>query len=761
MVQNVSVENNFTGGLKTEFTGLNFPENAATDTDNCVYSIVGNVSRRFGIDYENNYLSIAIPRAGAAMSEYKWNNAGGDGNTQIFVMQVGSALYFWKSSAATATAPMSRQFIAQITLTTYQVNGTFDISNECEFSDGNGYLFVYHPNCDPIYFVYSSGVITPNKITVQIRDFIGVPEPGVAVDLRPANSSAAHLYNLANQGWGEYWQYHSSTAAPLGQIAQPFNIGVSNAPIKTGDRVRLIYGPNNNIYMDCTVLGYTGTNVLVQSYIYHGTAGTYADWYMIPLPAYLWEWVQGSGVLVTLGMGNYPSNSDVWFNFKDTNDVFDPTGVMNSVSLGSGPAPKGSIILEAFNQLRSTLSGVVGVPDVTTTVRPRTGAWFQGRVWYTGVDAPTPTWTESIYFSQIVVTPDDFGHCFQVNDPTSDSLFDILPSDGGVIQIQGCGAIYKLFPVQNGLLVFAANGIWFITGSQGIGFTATDYTVVKISSIESISHTSFVNVMGYPVFWNEEGIYRVSINQQAQNQYGLSVDSITVSTIATLYDSIPKSSKKYVRGSYHPIDYVIQWTYRDTEAANVTEAYQFNKILNYNVYSKAFYPFTVGGTAYVHGVTYIEGPGGITTTDPVFKYPSSHFTGSIYVFTFADENNEQYLDFLNADGAGENIESYFVTGYKLHGQGVRLWQPEYIYMYYRSPSAYSIQGIWNYATSGNSGKYSNKQLANSDLTYFDKGYKRHRIRGHGTVLQVKVASQDGLPFDIMGWGIMEDINRGV
>jgi hypothetical protein len=39
-----TVENNFTKGFVTEFTGLNFPENAATDTDNCLYDIVGHVT---------------------------------------------------------------------------------------------------------------------------------------------------------------------------------------------------------------------------------------------------------------------------------------------------------------------------------------------------------------------------------------------------------------------------------------------------------------------------------------------------------------------------------------------------------------------------------------------------------------------------------------------------------------------------------------------------------------------------------------------
>ena len=133
------------------------------------------------------------------------------------------------------------------------------------------------------------------------------------------------------------------------------------------------------------------------------------------------------------------------------------------------------------------------------------------------------TWTENIYFSQIVTSINQFGYCYQANDPTDENYFNLLPDDGGVIQIQGCGAIHKLFPIQNGMLVFADNGVWFITGSQGIGFTADDYTITKISAVRVISNTSFVDVLGMPFFWNEEGIY---MTQQTQN--GIQIEPLTV-----------------------------------------------------------------------------------------------------------------------------------------------------------------------------------------------------------------------------------------
>ena len=42
-----------------------------------------------------------------------------------------------------------------------------------------------------------------------------------------------------------------------------------------------------------------------------------------------------------------------------------------------------------------------------------------------------------IWFSQLVQGTDDFGRCYQRNDPTSEYLGDLLATDGGFIEIQG------------------------------------------------------------------------------------------------------------------------------------------------------------------------------------------------------------------------------------------------------------------------------------------------------------------------------------
>jgi len=766
-----SVENNFTKGLITEFTGMNFPENAATDTDNCVYEIVGDVTRRLGIDKEVNGSTFTESRVNNALSDYKWNNAGGDGNTQLVVRQVGSDVLFYKSNASTTAAPLSTQKLSSVVnLIVFQATGgTFDSSLECQFADGNGYLFIYHPSCDPIYCTFAANTVTANAITLNIRDFTGLSD-GLPVNTRPSSLSAEHSYNLINQGWvaAAPWSCNSSTNLTASVGVKVFTVP-SGLSATSGNIVNCVettfefpggvpQGPGT-IIMTGTVTGYVGTSLTINiTYVNPVWSGDpYNAWLLVP---------SNLGYMNTFltATSTYPSNADVWWTFKNSSGVFDPATTIGNVTLNTTNAPRGKMILNAFNQQRGLVSGTVGLTDIKTLVRPRTGTWFQGRAWYAGVDAQQAatgdagyyTWTENIYFSQTFVGNPNFGDCYQTNDPTSETLFDLLPTDGGVIVIQGSGSIYKLFPIQNGMLVFAANGIWFITGSQGIGFSANDYTITKISSVKSISGTSFVDVNGLPYFWNEEGIYAVMPSQQG----GLEVNPITVGTILSFYNEIPVYCKQFVRGAYHPIDYVIQWVYRDTLPTDVTSRYSFNRILNYNTYNKAFYPFSVDNTqANINGILYVSSPSS-TSAPPSFKYPASFNNNNL---TYADEHDTSYRDWNTLVAGGFNYSSFFVTGYKLHGQAQRRFQIPYIYMYSRNdePTSYKIQGLWNYAISGNSGKWSTLQLVNNFNPNFGVIFRRHRIRGQGLILQIKLQSTDGMPFDVIGWSTFEQQNMGV
>ena len=789
-----SVENNFTKGLITESTGLNFPENASTDTDNCTYTLIGEVLRREGIDFESNFLLNDLgTRTGNAISTYKWNNAGGDGNTQIVVTQIGGTLYFFKSSIATATAPLSTtKLAATVTLSTFLPTGSSStvFDTECQYADGNGYLFVYHPSLDPFYCALSGNTITPAAIVIKTRDFAGIPETS-PINFRPPGLSTEHNYNLQNQGW-QYpasWSA-SSTSTPNLIVDSNGNWTVGNTVFTIASGLTIVNGSFVTItgQLQFTQAGTIGVTILGQVASYSGTSLSITIITCITSPqakANLNNLISANWQLVSAAannqittwqaaIGNYPSNSDVWWIYKNTSGVFSPSTTINNFPPPTSPASKGHFILNEFQQQRSSISGISGITDVSTFTRPRTGAWFQGRVWFTGVDSSVPpsgdmpytTWTENIYFSQIIVRPEQFGWCYQQNDSTDQNLFGLLPTDGGVITIQGSGSIYKLFPIVNGLLVFAGNGVWFITGSRGIGFTANDYTVTKLSNIESISSTSFVNVMGMPYFWNEEGIYAVE-TQQTGN---LNVNPITVGTILTFYGNIPKQSKRYVRGAYHPIDYTIQWIYKSTNETSVTDRYSFDRILNFNVYNKAFFPYSVASTpaslTYINSITFIQSPGGSTAPDPEFKYFCTSNVSGNFLATFADENNISYVDWASTN-LPVNYASFFVTGYKLRGQAIRKFQPQYIQMWSKvntevKYSGYTIQSLWDYSVNRNSGRWSTEQQVYViNNTNFGLYKRRHRLRGSGQAVQFKITSNDGIPFNVSGWAVYDTVNAQV
>lgn len=880
---NLSVQNNFIAGLKTQYTGLNYPENATIDSQNVVYTLTGDVVRRSGMDYEQNFVQDFVDRTGLAMSTYKWNNVGGDGQTQIVVRQIGTKLYFFLSSSATVTHPLSNQELSvTIDITGFQASGNVNSPGitECTYSDGNGYLFVYHKDCDPFYcyFVPASGgnppTVVGNRINLQIRDFFGIyPEPGnPSVTLRPSADSGEHFYNLLNQGWtsGALWSTGSNQSPLYANLSfgginvtvnlgsTTFTVGANVAGITVGQAVVMGYSGSLQYQNGCAFYtsGYTITGVqgIVTAYTPatgvitinitvggqftqvasdHGIVGLFSESVSVSVNA-------GINTISTWNtkIGNFPSNADIWWRFKNTSGVFDPATTINNVTLPTSQAPSGHFIYNAFNQDRTSASGatratfvasitsgvmtVTGTPTngeqlgvgssfntnagpttitalgtgtggmgtytvspnqtqgsttftlrmtpIITSLRPTNGSFFAGRVWYTGVNASQTagneltyyTWTENIYFSQIIQTINDFGQCFQDNDPTDENFFDILPSDGGVITIQGTGAIYKLFPVQNGMLVFAANGIWFITGSTGIGFSATDYTITKISGIQSISSTSYINVLGYPMFWNEEGVYYVSPG----NNGVLEVEPLVLDTILSFYNAIPLQSKKFAKGDYNPINYQVQWVFRSTNESTVTDRYQYDRILVFNVKNKAFYYYTLptGSVPYVHDIRYVAGPGGSTSPAPTFKYLSSYIgAGPPYNFQWSEERDSTNLKDWNSAIPAVNYVSYFVAGYNLHGKAYAKWQPVYVYLFFRNTTnnSYKIQGQWDFAIAG--GKMSTVQTVNdiTSPTNFSMFYKRHKVRGHGLAFQLRIQSVDGKPFDLMGWSMFEMINQGV
>jgi hypothetical protein len=703
------LENNFRNGLITEATGLTFPQNAVTDTYNCEFDFDGSVYRRRGFDIEQNHDTKIINREDKAITSYLWNNVAGNGDVSVVVIQVGNTLHFYETTDS-GTISIGEQ---ATTVTLTAVSGAPIVDTvECQYSDGNGFLFVTHPYIEPLRISYDVSAHTASTLSIgiQIRDFEGDTADPNATTTRPTATlgtlNVSHHYNLLNQGW------------------------------------------------DVTTL----------------TA---------------WD----------TAFTTMPSNADVPWRFKDSTDTIAFTAaVVNSTVMGNSPAPKGHFISLLADQDRDLVSGLSGTTDSGTNFqRPSTCAFFAGRMFYSGIN--TVPYNSNIYFTKIIEKDSEYGACYQVNDPTAEDLFDILPSDGGVIIIPEAGTIYKLMTVPGGMCVFAANGIWFVTGSTGLGFTAVDYTVQKIANYNTLTASSFVSVGGFPCWWNQEGIYIITLQQG--NGTMPTVQNITNDKIKAFFDAIPITSKRFAKGFYHVTDNHIRWLYRSTSTTNINEIYEYDRVLNFNVQTGAFYPWTIStGLAKVHAVVptalvtrpvsvddVVDSIGDFvidslgnqvitfseTGSDSIQfdKYLISYVDGSDTHFTFAERNNENYVDWEEIDDVGENYTSHFISGYKLSGAGIRNFNNSYIKVFSRTDEAvsYKFQGIWDYATTGSgTGEWSSSQLLTQDVSHhntdYSVGMKRLKVRGRGTTLQFKVASVNGEPFDIIGWAGVQLVNQG-
>lgn len=694
-----SIENNFSAGLISDATGLNFPPNACTETENCIFED-GDVTRRPGFDFEFNHLPKAIDISQSAITSFVWKDVSGIGDLSLVVVQVGETLYFYETNQPFGAISQGA-IVDTIDLTDFSPAGADSPSlNECQFAQGLGYLFVFHPNLEPFYVAYDDGAqsVTETMIDVQIRDFEGVME-AVAVDDRPAVLTDAHAYNLFNQGWDE---------------------------------------------------------------------------------AKILEW--------EAALSNYPSNADVWWFFKNPDEEFDVTTVDDRAP-GNSQAPKGHFILSAFDQQRDAISGLT-IDDVTTEEqRPSTGVFHAGRVWYTGVNYLG--YTGKIYYSQIIETVAQAGYCYKPLDPSSEELFDSLPTDGGVINIPEAGTIIKLWPLSNHLLVFSSAGLWAISGSQGLGFTALDYSISFVSSISALSASSFVDIAGTPVFWSTDGIYAVTINKDGQ----LQVQSLTNKKIRDFYATIPTVSKKYARGAYNPYDNTAQWIYTSTEETDLTELYTFDSCLVFDTSAGAFYPWRVeesdvkihsmfisdlaivnqleidnvidaGGDNVIDAsgnqVVVLSNLSPYVAIEPKFKYLVS-FPDSGNKITWAEVTNpedDKYLDWMTYDD-GTDYESFFVTGYRLTGQGLRRFQSNYIFMFSDTTTqdlAYRIQCIYDYALSGDTGRWSALQTLTHTSGDYSTSRKKILLRGHGYAVQFKIRSVSGEPFHFIGWAILDTAN---
>lgn len=731
----------FVRGLITEANPLTFPENASIDEDNCVLFRKGNRSRRFGVNYEPGHVlsSYSVSKTafdqGVATTEFKWKSVANRSDINFVVHQVGLSLRFYNLSVEPLSGGV---LVAAVDLTPFVVSGaTVPERSEVAMASGKGFLFVVGEKIEPLIVEYfpDTQTFALDRIYITMRDFKGVDD-GLANDEEPTTLSALKHYNLRNQGW----------VAPSSSNATDPNTPAVSIP-------QIFYA------------------------FFGNRLPRAAQEVSTPIGMYFSKF------------GRYPGNNKQWWVAKATSASgsvqvgdFDPQ-LLSKFYFGNTRAPRGHYVVEAFNIDRSAVSGVAGIPVESTTERPRTVAFFSGRVWY--------ALNSTVYFSQVMQDKRQAGMCYQEADPTAEDVSDLIATDGGVIPIPEMAKALKLVPTGSGVLVFADNGVWFVTGTDS-GFTATSISVNKISPIGTDSPNSIVETEGQIYWWSKVGIQGMS---QKQGMFGtvegvFEKPNLSEETVQGFYNKIPIEVRRTVKGVFDPATNVIQWLYRSSPSI---APYKYDRILNLDLTLQAFYPWSVSPHAdgpYITGVfttdtiTDIENPDPDSSIRNMFiKYFCAVPVSTNYQWTFAEFNDSTFADWRGFDGIGKPYMSFIETGYELMEDAMRRKQAPAIFCYFRRteinfvdngqdyvadrPSSCKFQAKWDWASTQASNKWSTKVEAyrhtrlpmfdESNLV-FDTGFPvvvtKNKVRGNGRAIQFRFENGDiGSDFDLLGWAV--------
>lgn len=518
--------------------------------------------------------------------------------------------------------------------------------------------------------------------------------------------------------------------------------------------------------------------------------------------------ITGSSKIATYfsSTGKYPANNQVPALGKDASDDFSATQ-LDKMEFGNTPAPKGHFIIKAFDRDPASVSGISSTAltalreqDLT---RPTCVCSAFGRVWFAGTaDQATQG---KVFFSKIAGEIRDYERCYQQNDPTSEDLSDLLDSDGGVIPVQNCGTIVQLIEAYTGVLVLSANGVWLISGTEQVGFTATGYQVQRITDVGCIGRDSVVFADGVVYYWSDAGVYVIS-----PTQTGFMADSLSKATIQAYYNAIQDGSKRNAEAAYDSREKVIYWLYGD----DLTKPYKKNKVLAFNVELGAFIPYatikdndtdSVAARSFISrgyfidstiqenvtdssGVTITDSLGNLVYTEstllaedqPSLKIASTYVAGpgDLKDIFFAEFNNVEHKDW-GLESYASYVETGSVTGQDL----MRNKQAQYIVNHFkRTEDGYELDGNgnvalsnqsgcfvrskWDWTGTSNAGKWSNQQQAYrlkhiyiplSASDPFDYAYDvvstKLLIRGNGYSFRLRYESDGLKDFQLLGFAM--------
>lgn len=741
--QRVPVQvNQFVGGLNTEANPLSFPVASSIDEVNMDFGRDGSRIRRNGFDLEVGYIAATAPidlqeASTLGRNQFRWENPGGYNNAEFMVVQIGNyvAVHDLNILPVSTTPTFSQTF------------ATDTFSNTYGFASVDGILVIATGESEVHTLTYDGTDISSATSPLLIRDLFGVQSILSGVDLnapenvqlRPVTLPKKHLYNLRNQTFA------------LPRVDSENNLDLVD-PVKE-----------------------------------------FSD-----------------AVIADIGSALYPSNADnaVKFTFADAERSSDreverfhgqtmyksppsnakaPTGyfVINALSRGASRATAATSLENTYPALEELVSGL---SEDRTPGGAKVLAQYAGRVWYGGFssevvdgDSLSPHMSAYILFSQVVQQSSSINLCYQASDPTSIEDPDLVDTDGGFIKIDGAYNIKALIPVDSSLFVLAENGIWRVVGTDENTFTATGYSVYKISDRGCLSTTSAVTNGSSLVYWAEDGIYSVGKDDLGS----WAGNNLTQDTIQTHYDSIDSGYKELAVGYYDANNTTIRWLWGPPDGSEDT-CHELIFNLRYPAFTKneVVLPAGVGGISSVVGgqspnsaltldVTdslgaVVTASGESVTTKPQTirrGVTTAYYTiilsyGNNPTYTFGRYNREDTPYDWSRLGSPTDSPAKLVTG-SVSGGDARLRKDvPYLTIYFHQggdddlDSQCILTTQWNWSPDYTGGKWSSPRQVYRKQRDSNSGgilATRNKIRGSGRAVAFRMESVEGFGMRIYGW----------
>lgn len=773
--------NNFTQGIITEASPLTFPPNASIDEKNFEMKRGGLRQRRLGMDYETDYqvftVEPTVPASGnIAFQSFDWDNVGGDADFQILVLQFGDTLVFFNNNGS-AVSEQRLNINALGFPDHYDVTGA-DPEQEMSFASIDGTLVMTCGLEDVYIFEYDASTQRVGASTrrLKIRDIFGVEDTNtigldtvdllddeyVSYQVANADITDLHLYNLNNQGWGNriFPDDTLRSVSPLGTYDLNDTYPSNSQVVWSGVQFNTSTPPQRKFY-----------HLISQNDDYSRSAAA-----------------KGYFIIDALDRGASREAA-----YQNNIDIFSlPTGG------GAGTADHPTI---------------TSLPADQSPGGPKVVAEFAGRVFYAGFsgdvtdgDARSPKLSSYIMFSQLVNDPKQITKCYQKGDPTSDVESDLVATDGGLIKIEGAYNINRLIPIGEFLVVMAENGIWAIRGDTGIGFSATAYEVLRVSSHGTDSPLSAVEVDNTVLYFGIDAIYQVG-----KNQYGeLAATNLSSNTIQELYEGIGTNERRKAIGFFDSYARKVRWLYNN-QLASVDEpselifdvelgAFTRNEITRANgTYPLLASIFEVPPYNIAEVSENVEAAGvevevltdQVVVTSPVRESALAETkylcitaeAAGVYSFTFSLYKDNQFLDWETFDGTGVDADAFIITGHITGGDTMRFKQVPTLVSHLRktetgfttngsgdlvpvNQSSCKLQVRWDWSNSANSNRWGREvELYQFKRHYippdtsdtFDNGYEtvvsRRRLRGKGKAMSFKFSTSPGKDCRLIGWGL--------